>query len=480
MRVMNLSGHYNTIRWNDLPSATAAATEDAANTSNSNHNSNNNNNMAEKQRRQSQLIMELSRRNLQRRESTLHHRRRSSTLISGGKNNNSNSSNTCHNNNPSSLHNSQFYNSQQQLQRPCRNSNVDLSVVIHHDPNITSTTAGGGGGVDDTDNTTAAAQQQQQSTVVDYSSTIIDRVWPTISIRYVLFAYLVVYIGVGWTVFTLSPGNELTVIDGYFEAITIGWSVGLAPRNPTYTPNPIFATCYILSGAALMAVLITKLGEEVEEDASMNLSEALLRHENYVSKMRTDNTENTFLKRIGTYIQYNAAYLIAIAVWIIFMILIILWSMYATKNLDNIDDQWGFSQALYFAVSLCSSAGSLSLPPYTPEWAYLAAGLSMMIGVPLMALSISCIIIMIWQEQRFRRVHDAAWEPISRIELDAMSTLELLLHERNGEDEVDGDAFIMTKGEFVLLGLLRMGQDGGIIGYLSDAYDSRREKGWRK
>jgi hypothetical protein len=106
----------------------------------------------------------------------------------------------------------------------------------------------------------------------------------------------------------------------------------------------------------------------------------------------------------------------------------------------------------------------------------------MMIGVPLMALSISCIIIMIWQEQRFRRVHDAAWEPISKIELDAMSTLELLLHERNNnEDEVDGeDAFIMTKGEFVLLGLLRMGQDGGIIGYLSDAYDTRREKGAEK
>jgi len=209
----------------------------------------------------------------------------------------------------------------------------------------------------------------------------------------------------------------------------------------------------------------------------MNLSEALSRHEDYVSKMRTDNTDNTFLKRVGTYIRYNAAYLIAIAVWMAFVIIIIFWSMYATKDLANDDDRWGFPQALYFAISLCSSAGSFSLPPYTPEWAYLAAGLSMMIGVPLMALAVSCIIIMIWQGQRFRRVHDAAWEPISKIELDAMSTLELLLlHERNVEDEVNDDAFIMTKGEFVLLGLLRMGQDGGIIGYLSDAYDARREK----
>jgi hypothetical protein len=288
-----------------------------------------------------------------------------------------------------------------------------------------------------------------------------------------LFAYLVVYIGIGWAVFTLYPGNELTVIDGYFETITIGWSVGLSPRDPTYAPNPWFASFHILSGAALIAVLLTKLGEEVEEDASMNLSEALSRHENYVSRMRTD----TFPKRVGTFMRYNAAYLTAIAVWMAFMIIIIFWSMYATKDLANDDDRWGFPQALYFAISLCSSAGSFSLPPHTPEWAYLAAGLSMMIGVPLMALAVSCIIIMIWQEQRFRRVHDAAWEPISKIELDAMSTLELLLlHEGNVEDEVIDDAFIMTKGEFALLGLLRMGQDGGIIGYLSDAYDARREK----
>ena len=101
-----------------------------------------------------------------------------------------------------------------------------------------------------------------------------------------------------------------------------------------------------------------------------------------------------------------------------------------------------------------------------------------------MALAISCIIMMIWQDQRFRRVHDAAWEPISKIEIDAMSTLELLLQERNEYEVGDNNnnnnnasSVVMTKGEFVLLGLLRMGQDGGIIGYLSDAYDARRGKG---
>jgi hypothetical protein len=35
-------------------------------------------------------------------------------------------------------------------------------------------------------------------------------------------------------VYCLSPGNPLSVIDGYFELITIGYSVGLAPRDPNY------------------------------------------------------------------------------------------------------------------------------------------------------------------------------------------------------------------------------------------------------
>jgi hypothetical protein len=72
--------------------------------------------------------------------------------------------------------------------------------------------------------------------------------------------------------------------------------------------------------------------------------------------------------------------------------------------------------------------------------------------VTLMALAVLCMVIMMWQHQRFRKVHDAAWEPVTSIETEALRSLELL---------GAGDAG-MTKGGFVLLGLLRMGQDGGI------------------
>jgi hypothetical protein len=96
------------------------------------------------------------------------------------------------------------------------------------------------------------------------------------------------------------------------------------------------------------------------------------------------------------------------------------WSIVVTLSIVDEGQRWGFACAQYFAESICLSASSLSLPPDSPEWAYLLTGMFMMVGVPIMALAMSCIIIMMWQDQRFRRVHDVAWEPIRDVEITAV------------------------------------------------------------
>ncbi len=106
--------------------------------------------------------------------------------------------------------------------------------------------------------------------------------------------------------------------------------------------------------------------------------------------------------------------------WIAWMGFIVGWSIVVTSNIVDEGQRWGFVHAQYFAVSLCLSAGSLSLPPDSPEWAYLLTGVFMMVGVPLMALAVSCVIIMMWQDQRFCRVHNMAWELISDVEMTAV------------------------------------------------------------
>ncbi|KAL3789109.1 hypothetical protein ACHAW5_004164 [Stephanodiscus triporus] len=299
------------------------------------------------------------------------------------------------------------------------------------------------------------------------------------------------YTALGWLVYCLWPGNRLSVIDGFFESITIGWSVGLAPRDSSYQLSPTsilfvllfhFRLLYffglnstargvekpqaqsvVLHLSPLIALLLTKAGDDVEEDASINMLEALRRREDYDREMRTENPPT---RRLRAFVRYNAAYLSAIALWMAWVAFIVVWSIIATSHLDDIDQRWEFARAQYFAISLCSSGGSMPLPRNSPDWAYLLAGISMMVGVPLMALAVSCVVIMLWQDQRFRKVQASAWEPITDIEMEALESLGLA-------GGVGGDAKMMTRGDFVLLGLLRMGQDGGMIGYLSNVYDAR-------
>jgi len=131
--------------------------------------------------------------------------------------------------------------------------------------------------------------------------------------------------------------------------------------------------------------------------------------------------------------------------------------------------EWNFDKAQYFAFSVCSSAGSLSLPDNSPEYTYLLAAISMLIGVPLMAMAISAIVVMIWQGHNYRKIKRAAWDAVLTEELRLLDELDVGAVEECGER--------ITKSGYILLGLLRMGQDGGIIKYLANAYDEHDQRG---
>jgi hypothetical protein len=85
-----------------------------------------------------------------------------------------------------------------------------------------------------------------------------------------------------------------------------------------------------------------------------------------------------------------------------------------------------------------------------------------------MAMGISAIIIMIWQGHRFKAVKEAAWNDVTQNELDLLKQLGIV---EIGEGEE------LPKGGFILLGLLRMGQDVGVIKYLADAHETIDERG---
>ena len=273
-----------------------------------------------------------------------------------------------------------------------------------------------------------------------------------------IYVVFVLYLVAGTLFYMFDPGNEVHGILAYYQAITIGFSVGLGTKNPNFVPNVWFSSLYILCGASIIAVMLTVAGNQVEEKASMSMFESLQRRECYEKQMSRDKPLKV---RLYAFLAYNSAYLISIFVWILWMGFIMCWAMLNVP-------EWSFGHAQYFAVSLCSSAGSFSLPTTASDTAYGLAGVSMMIGVPLMAMGVSSIIIMCWQGHRFKKVKVAAWDDVTQEELK-------LLNEMGVVEIGEGDE--LTKGGFILLGLLRMGQEVGVMKYLADAFEVIEDRG---
>lgn len=268
----------------------------------------------------------------------------------------------------------------------------------------------------------------------------------------------ILYLACGTLFYALDHGNRLPLALAFFQSVSIGYSVGMSPKYSSYEPNPWFSTVYILIGSILIALLLTTIGQQVEERASMNLYDALQCRERYETRVRRDNP---LCVRVKSFLSYHAVYLMAIAAWIIWLVFVIIWSMLGMENSAT----WLFHDALYFAFSMCSSAGSMSLPNNSPDWKYGLAACSMIVGVPLMAVAISCCVIMMLQGQRFKAVKSASYNPVSASEFQAIKSLGL------GKDDE------LTKADFVLIGLLRMNQDGGHIQYLATAFDALDERG---
>ena len=83
-------------------------------------------------------------------------------------------------------------------------------------------------------------------------------------------------------------------------------------------------------------------------------------------------------------------------------------------------------------------------------------------------MGVTSIITMVWQGHRFEKVKMAAWDDVTQEELELLNEL--------GVVEI-GEGEKLTKGGFLLLGLLRMGQEVGVMKYLADAFEAIEDRG---
>jgi len=83
----------------------------------------------------------------------------------------------------------------------------------------------------------------------------------------------VLYIALGTLFYTfVDDTNDVRSSHGFYQALSIGYSVGLSPRNANYQPSPWFSSCYIVLGAILIAIILTGLGNKIEERSSLQES----------------------------------------------------------------------------------------------------------------------------------------------------------------------------------------------------------------
>ena len=134
--------------------------------------------------------------------------------------------------------------------------------------------------------------------------------------RHFIYVVFVLYLLVGTLFYMYDPGNEVDGVLAYYQAITIGFSVGLGTKDPEFLPNVWFSSLYILCGAAIIAIMLTVAGNQVEEAASMSMFESLQRRENYENQMSRDKPLKV---RMYAFLAYNSAYLMSILAWILWM-----------------------------------------------------------------------------------------------------------------------------------------------------------------
>jgi hypothetical protein len=79
-----------------------------------------------------------------------------------------------------------------------------------------------------------------------------------------------------------------------------------------------------LIGAALIAIILTGVGNAVEERSSIQMFEALKSREDYEAKMAKGQPICT---RFGAFIHYYSVYLFIILLWLVWIAFIIVWSM---------------------------------------------------------------------------------------------------------------------------------------------------------
>lgn len=251
--------------------------------------------------------------------------------------------------------------------------------------------------------------------------------------------------------FTTPDGeepNELGFLKGFYMAVNIGYSIGWGDFVETTTGARVFSTIYVIIGASFVAVALGFFADKVTVDND-NWFENVKQLQEYEANTASHNPP---LTRISAFYVYHKEKFHSLAYWLFWIAIMIFYSM--------IEEDWKFNEALYFAVSSCSTGGHWSLPS-TSEWMYGVTGFFAAIGVPLMGVAMASLadLFTTSESKSLERTAKTIAQPITIEEIKMMNEFDL----DNGDEQLD-------RTEFIILSMVRMGTDPRLIKYISNRF----------
>lgn len=252
--------------------------------------------------------------------------------------------------------------------------------------------------------------------------------------------------------------NELGAAKGFFMAVNIGYSIGFGTPSEDATTegisegqalaSRIFSTLYVIVGASFVGLALGYFGDKLVEDRDNWYQNA----EQYEAYCNSQADGRNIAMRIISAIQFR---------WLNFR-LVLAWcawtAMGAIASIVAFD--WPFNEAVYFAVSSCSTGGHWAIPDDSSNLEYFVAGLFAAIGVPTMGAAMASLASLFVSTGDLSAARKAIWEPVTVEEIQMMERFGLA-------DENE----IIDRVEFMVLCLVRTGVDPGLVGLIGERFD---------
>ena len=246
-----------------------------------------------------------------------------------------------------------------------------------------------------------------------------------------------------------SRFRNLGFAKGFYHAVNIGYSIGWGYPSEEYFENYIwFSSAYVIVGASLVAVALGFFADKIVEDAD-NWFTNLLQHEEYKLNVSKEKPIHT---RILAWMKFNIETVRAISLWIIWILLMIMYSM--------VQVGWSFREAQYFAISSCSTGGHWGIPNDSPNWLFGVTGFFSALGVPIMGVAMASIATMIIDTGNIDDIKSTIEAKVTHEELSMMRKFNL-----------ENDDGVIDRAEYIILCMVRMGTDPQIIQFVSERFN---------